>query len=240
MDLGGPRPRTVFALLLVEAGRAVSTDRLVDETWNGSPPPGARRTLQSYVARMRRALGDDGPLGTATGGYVLDEDRISVDIRVFEQRANEAREVAASTGAKAAAQVLRNALDLWTGEPFADLPVDDVPTLATERTRLVELRMTVVEQRIDADLASGRHREVVGELEKLVTTHPERERLWAQLMVALHESGRSSEALAAARRPRQYMATEMGSDPGDHIRRLEGRIAARHPAVPVQRRRGAA
>lgn len=226
VQLGGPRPRTVFALLLVEAGQPVSTDRLVDETWGASPPSGARRTLQAYIANLRRARGsDDGPLQSANSGYVVDADRIDVDLRRFEDLAHQGRALAVSD-ASAASDVLRRALDLWIDEPFADLPADDVPTLAVERVRLSELRLDVIEQRVAAELAAGHHSRLVPELEKLVAKHPVREGLWAKLMVALHESGRSAEALGAARRLRHHLTTELGLDPGDEVRTLAARIAA--------------
>ena len=227
IDLGGPRPRTVLAVLLVEAGRIVSTDRLVEETWGESPPSGARRTLQAYVAGLRRALGgDDGPLRSESHGYRLETDGLEVDLDRFEALARHGRERLAGGDVEAASELLRRALDLWVDEPFADLPADDVPTLAIERVRLSELRLTVIEARVEGDLALGRYRDLVPELETLVAAHPERESLWTKLMVALHESGRSAEALRAGDRLRRYLVTELGLEPSAEVRQLEHRISS--------------
>jgi DNA-binding SARP family transcriptional activator/WD40 repeat protein len=227
VDLGGPRPRTVLAVLIAHAGRVVTTDRLVEETWGERQPPGARRTLQAYVAGLRSALGGhEGPLRSEAGGYRLESDSLDIDLDRFEALTRRGRELLASHDPAAASEALARALDVWVGEPFADLPCEEVPALAVVRVHLGELRLSALEARIDADLALGRYRALVPEIERLVALHPEREGLWSQLMVALHESGRSAEALRAGARLRRYMGVELGLEPGGEIRRLEQRISA--------------
>jgi predicted ATPase/DNA-binding SARP family transcriptional activator len=217
--LGGPRPRAVLALLVLEAGRVVPAGRLVEEIWRGSPPPGAAKTLRSYVSRLRALLDPDATLAARGGGYVLGLDPDMVDAVRFEQLVGAGREVLSGGEAAAAADRFRQALGLWRGRALAD--VCEVEPLAREAARLEELRLAAVEGRIEADIALGLHAGVTGELEGLVAEYPLRERLWRLLVLALYRAERQADALAAYRRARDMLATELGLEPGEDLRRLE-------------------
>src|SRR5215468_7635913 len=236
VPLGGRRQRAVLALLLLQANRVVSFDRLAEDVWGGHPPPGSVTTLQSYVFRLRRALepdrlpGDAGAvLVTRDRGYLLRVNRGHLDAAVFEE-AGAAGRAALEAGRYAeAAQALREALGLWRGPGLADLA--DYAFARPEAARLEELRLAAVEDRIDADLALGRHQALTGELERLAAEHPLRERLHGQLMVALYRCGRQADALAAYRRARDLLAGELGIDPAQPLQRLHGSVLAHDPAL---------
>ena len=217
--LGGPRPRAVLALLVLEAGRVVPAGRLVEEVWRGSPPPGAAKTLRSYVSRLRALLDPDATLAARGGGYVLGLDPDLVDAVRFEQLVGAGQAVLSGGEAAAAAGRFRQALGLWRGAALAD--VCEVEPLAREAARLEELRLAAVEGRIEADIALGLHAEVTGELEGLVAEYPLRERLWRLLVLALYRAERQADALAAYRRARDMLAAELGLEPGEELRRLE-------------------
>jgi predicted ATPase/DNA-binding SARP family transcriptional activator len=219
VGLGGPRPRAVLALLVLEAGRVVPADRLVEDVWRGSPPPGAAKTLRSYISRLRALLTPDAALAARGGGYVLDADPDLVDAVRFERLVGAGQAVLSRGEAAAAADRFRQALALWRGPALADLRV--VEPLAREAARLEELRLVAVEGRIEADVELGRHADVTGELESMVAEYPLRERLWRLLVLALYRSERQADALAAYRRARDLMATELGLEPGEELRRLE-------------------
>jgi DNA-binding SARP family transcriptional activator len=217
--LGGPRPRAVLALLVLAAGRVVPADRLVEEVWRGSPPPGAAKTLRSYVSRLRAQLDPDATLAARGGGYVLGLDPGLVDAVRFERLAGAGQAALSAGEAAAAAEHFREALGLWRGAALAD--VCEVEPLAREAARLEELRLAAAEGRIEADLALGRHAQVTGELEGLVAEYPVRERLWRLLVLALYRAERQADALAAYRRARDMLADELGLEPGEELRRLE-------------------
>ena len=219
VGLGGPRPRAVLALLVLEAGRVVPADRLVEDVWRGSPPPGAAKTLRSYISRLRALLTPDAALAARGGGYVLDADPDLVDAVRFERLVGAGQAVLSRGEAAAAADRFRQALALWRGPALADLRV--VEPLAREAARLEELRLVAVEGRIEADVELGRHADVTGELESMVAGYPLRERLWRLQVLALYRSERQADALAAYRRARDLMATELGLEPGEELRRLE-------------------
>jgi predicted ATPase/DNA-binding SARP family transcriptional activator len=218
VQLGGRRQRLLLALLLVERGRAVSSDRLIDELWQGTPPRGAEGTLRVYVSRLRSALGDT-TLRARPPGYVLDIDADLVDASRFEDLQREGHEALAGGSAGLAADRLRAALALWRGEAFAD--VRDEGVVAEEARRLDELRMAAVEDRADAEMSLGRHAPLVPQLERLLGEHPHRERLWRQLVLALYHSQRQVEALAAYRRARTFLSEEFGLEPGEELQALE-------------------
>ena len=217
--LGGPRPRAVLALLVLEAGRVVPAGRLVEEVWRGSPPPGAAKTLRSYVSRLRALLDPDATLAARGGGYVLGLEPDLVDAVRFEQLASSGQAMLSAGEAATAAGRFRQALGLWRGRALAD--VCEVEPLAREAARLEELRLAATEGRIEADIALGLHAEVTGELEGLVAEHPLRERLWRLLVLALYRAERQADALAACRRARDMLAAELGLEPGEELRRLE-------------------
>jgi len=201
VPLGGRRQRAVLALLLLEANRVVSVDRLAEDVWGGHPPPGSVTTLHSYVFRLRRALEPDRSRGVAGDvlvtrdrGYLLQVDREHLDAAMFEAAETAGRAALDAGRFTEAAQTLRTALDLWRGPVLADLA--DYAFARPEAARLEELRLAAVEDRIDADLALGRHQALTGELERLVGEHPLRERLHGQLMLALYRCGRQADALA--------------------------------------------
>jgi WD40 repeat protein/DNA-binding SARP family transcriptional activator/tRNA A-37 threonylcarbamoyl transferase component Bud32 len=227
--VGGPKQRTVLALLLAEAGRSVPDDVLIQGVWGDEAAPGARGTLQTYVFNLRAELGD---LLTREGdGYRLAVERDRVDALRFEDALSASGPLVAGDPAAAAAS-LREALALWRGHPFADLPGSE--RLEAEARRLEELRLRAVEQRIDAELALGLHAELIAELEVLCTEYPLSERFRAQHMLALYRSGRQAEALRAYQKTRGYLAEELGIDPSAELRNLEQRILDQDPALHLE------
>ena len=224
IPLGGPRQRTLLALLLVEAGRPVSVDSLSDELWAGAPPAGGAKALRVYVSRVRRALGDES-LVARPPGYALHADAEQVDARRFEWLLADGRTALARGAAGLAAERLGAALALWRGPALADVAREGL--LAREAQRLDELRLDCREEHAEAQLALGRHAELVPELERLVAEEPLRERLWRHLILALYRGGRQAEALDAYRRARTLLADELGLEPGDELRELE-RAVLRH------------
>jgi serine/threonine protein kinase/ABC-type glycerol-3-phosphate transport system substrate-binding protein len=219
IQLGGPKQRAVLAHLLVRVNELVPAEVLIDQVWGEEPPDAARGTLHSYISHLRKALGAERIEGRAPG-YVLHMAEDELDSARFEGLLHEARLANGSPGRAGA--TLREALALWTGPAFADLSSD--PSLAAEIARLEELRLQALEERIAADLAEGRHGEVIGELEALTRRLPLRERLWELLMLALYRSRRPADALAAFERARDGLARELGVDPSPELRRLHERI----------------
>jgi DNA-binding SARP family transcriptional activator len=229
LALGGVKQRSLLAILLLEANELVSTDRLIDQLWGATPPATCAKSIQVYVSRLRKEIGD-GRLATHGRGYVLRVEPSELDLARFEQLAAEARRADPDT----AARKLREALGLWRGPPLADLAYE--PFAQPEIARLEELRMAVLEQRIDADLASGRHAQLVGELESLVARHPLREGLRAQLMLALYRSARQAEALEAYQAARRELDEELGLEPSERLKLLEQAILRQDPALDVPER----
>lgn len=235
LSLGGTRQRAVLAILLLHRGEVVSVDRVVDELWGERPPDTATKTVQVYVSRLRKELGE-GVLVTRGGGYVLEVDADQVDAYRFELLAGAGREALDRGDANSAAQTLREALDLWRGPPLADFSYESFAQ--NEIARLEELRLVALEERIEADLALGRHDALVPELEALVAEHPTRERLRGQLMLALYRSGRQAEALEGYRDARRALDEQLGLEPGPELQRLERAILAQDPAIEAPPRRG--
>jgi YVTN family beta-propeller protein len=236
VPLGGPRQRAVLALLLLEANRVVSMDRLAEDVWGGSPPEGWATTLQTYVFHLRRALEPGRGRGAAGDvlltrdrGYLLRVDREHLDAARFTGGLAAGRAALEAGRAAEAAQTLRQALDRWRGPVLADLA--DYAFTRPEAARLEELRLAAVEARVDADLALGRHDTLTAELEQLAAAHPLRERLHGQLMLALYRCGRQADALAAYRRVRDLLAGELGIDPGEPLQRLHASVLAHDPAL---------
>lgn len=226
--LGGQKRRALLATLLLEAGDQVTRDRLIDALWGEDPPDTARNTLQVYVSQLRKLL-PDGLLETSAGGYRLAVDRSSVDVFEFVELAQAGRSALTIGDANGAAETLRTALALWRGPALADLAWE--PFAQAEVARLEELRLAALEDRIDADLALGRHGQLVGELERLVAEHPLRERVRGQLMLALYRSGRQADALAVYQRARRALVDELGIEPGESLRKLERAILAQDPSL---------
>ena len=226
LALGAGKQKALLAILLLNANEVVSTDRLHDELWGESPPATAAKSIQLYVSRLRKELGE-GRLVTRPPGYVLKVEPHELDAARFRRLVGEARDIEPER----AARKLREALDLWRGPPLADLEYE--PFAQPEIARLREARLAALEQRIDADLAAGRHAALVGELEALVSEHPLRERLWAQLMLALYRSSRQAEALEAYRAARRSLSEELGLEPGTELKQLEQAILTHDPELDL-------
>ena len=189
----------------------VSTDRLIDEVWGDGAPASARRTLQSFVSNLRRSVNADrNRLRSRDSGYVLSLGNDELDALAFENLVNEGLS-ALDAGSDVAAAKFRRALEMWLGTPFAGLS-DLAPSLTQEVVRLEEIRMAAVEGLGEARLRLGEHRGLVPELQDIVRAHPLRERLWGQLMLALHRSGRSGEALRVYQEARTFFGEELGTD----------------------------
>jgi peptide/nickel transport system substrate-binding protein len=234
LPLGGGKQRALLAVLLLHPNEAVSRDRLVDALWGENPPPSAHQSLDTYVSRLRRALGRD-RLVRQTGGYVLVVEPGERDVDRFEEQLRAARESTAAGDAIAAAAQTRTALALWRGPALADVLYEAFATAEAER--LEERRLVALEERIDADLAAGDGPELVPELDALVREHPLRERLLGQLMKALYRAGRQAEALAALQEARHRLADELGLEPGPQLRDLERQILQQDPQLDGGRRR---
>src|SRR5262245_18631875 len=224
LPLGGRKQRAVLAALLIEAGRVVSTDRLVEALWGEEPPRTAATSLQNFVSQLRKVVGAD-VLLTRPPGYELRLAANQLDLDRFRSLVEGSRTLAVEERARA----LRSALELWRGPPLADFEYDAFAR--PEIVRLEELRLSVLEDRIDADLEAGRHAEVVGELQSLVSANPSRERLCGQFMLALYRSGRKAEASQAFHDLRRELDEELGLEPGPDLRRLHGSILRDDPAL---------
>jgi len=227
--LGGPKQRTVLALLVAEVGKSVSVDALIDGVWGDEPTTGARSTLQTYVSNLRAAIGD--VIVRDDGGYRLVADPENVDAVEFERAVAHASGLVESDPAEAA-QRLRAALALWRGHPYADVP-GPFP-LELEARRLEELRLHAVEMRIEAELALGRHAQLIAELEVLCEEFPVYERFRAQHMLALYRSGRQAEALRAYQKTRAYLAEELGLEPSAQLQNVERRILNQDPSLLLE------
>ena len=242
--LGGVKERCLVAALAVHCGEVVSAASLVDALWGDDPPRTAAKTLQNYVLRVRRALARVGGLAVVTlaDGYCLRAGPGAVDAVLAESLIGEGRGEMAGGDPAVAARLLRRALGWWRGPALGEFA--DRPFAAAEALRLDELREAALEDLFDAELAQGRHHEVVGGLEALVTSGPLRERRWGQLMVALYRDGRQAEALGAFGRLRQLLKHDLGVEPGAELRRLHQAILrqapelAWHPRQPAQAKGG--
>ena len=233
VEVAGRRLRLLVAVLALQAGSLVETERLVDLLWDQAAlPADPVNALQALVSRLRRALESGGAgerLVSRPPGYLLAVEPDQVDALRFERLAAGGHAALAAGRPREAAAALRRARELWRGPALADFAGE--PFAAANATRLSELRLGAVEDRIEAELALGEHARLVGELEPLVAEHPLRERLHALLMRALYAAGRQAEALAAYQRARQVLAEQAGLDPGPELRRVERAILAQDPAL---------
>ncbi|MEW1694692.1 AfsR/SARP family transcriptional regulator [Streptomyces sp. NPDC093249] len=224
VTLGGRRTQTVLAALALEADWAVSVDGLVEAVWGSCPPASARTQIRICVSTLRRAFtlaGAPGTIETHSYGYRLRLGPHDLDAALFESGVERSR-LLAGTGRRAEAVLeLRNALALWDGPVLAG---QTSRALDPGVRRLEELRIRAIEERLELELALGRHGDVIGELLALTATYPFREQLHGQLMLALYLAGRTAEALAAYRRVRVTLVEELGIEPGPRLRDLERSI----------------
>ncbi|WAX82219.1 AfsR/SARP family transcriptional regulator [Streptomyces sp. KMM 9044] len=245
-----PKPRQVLALLALHADQVVPVSALIDELWAGRPPRSARTTLQTYVLQLRdliaRALEKETPaagpaallrrrvkdvLVTLPGGYMLASGGGSSDVREFERLAGMGYRALDAGDFQGASRLLREALALWTGPAFAD--VQTGAQLEMEARRLEESRLCALDQRIEADLRLGRHRELLAELTVLTSRYRTHENLHAQFMLALHRSGRRGEALDIYHRLRSTLVRDLGLEPSARLRRLQQSILKAAPEAPL-------
>ena len=224
VPIGGGRQRKLLAILLLHANEFVGSDRLIDDLWGDNRPETAAKALQGYVSQLRKTLGPD-VLATRPGGYMLKLAPGQLDVDRFEQLVDDARDAEPHD----AAEWLREALALWRGPALADFTYDDFAQ--GEIARFEERRLVALERRFEADLALGRHQEVAGELTALVKQHPLRERLRAELMLALYRSGRQAEALEAFADARRTLLDELGLEPSEELRQLQNAILAQDPRL---------
>ncbi|MBC7273169.1 MAG: AfsR/SARP family transcriptional regulator [Streptomyces sp.] len=243
-----PKPRQVLALLALHADQVVPVAALIDELWAGRPPRSARTTLQTYVLQLRDlitvALQEQGSaaggapavsakdvLVTAPGGYLLVSGEGTSDVREFERLTGQGYRAMDAGDFPGAAGLLRQALDLWSGPAFAD--VQTGAQLEMEAKRLEESRLCALDQRIEADLRLGRHRELLAELTVLTSRYRAHENLHAQFMLALHRSGRRGEALDVYHKLRSTLVRDLGLEPSARLRRLQQSILVAAPETPL-------
>ncbi|MGQ4437614.1 AfsR/SARP family transcriptional regulator [Streptomyces sp. SAS_260] len=246
-----PKPRQVLALLALHADRVVPVAALVDELWSGRPPRSVRTTLQTYVLQLRELItlalhqsaaapadaaspcagrSAKDVLATVPGGYLLVSGGGGSDVREFERLAGLGYRAMDAGDHKDASRLLREALLLWTGPAFAGVPAG--ARLETEARRLEESRLCALDQRIEADLRLGRHRELLAELTVLTSRYATHENLHAQFMLALHRSGRRGEALDVYHRLRATLVRDLGLEPSPRLRRLQQSILVAAPETP--------
>jgi DNA-binding SARP family transcriptional activator len=224
LTLGGAKQRALLGILLLHAHEVVPTERLLEDLWGERQPSSGAKALHVFVSQLRKVIGEDRLL-TRTPGYVFRLDPEELDATRFQRL----REQAESAEPREAGAILREALALWRGSALVDVAYESFAQ--SEITRLEELRLSTVEQRIAADLALGRHAELVGELEALIKEHPLRERLREQLLLTLYRSGRQAEALAAYQDARRALVEELGIEPGKALRDLHQAILRQDPAL---------
>jgi DNA-binding SARP family transcriptional activator/class 3 adenylate cyclase len=227
VGLGGAKQRALLALLALNAGLTVASDRLIDELWGDQPPDSARKMVQIYVSQLRKVLPAD-TLRTHASGYSLELDGHELDLERFTGLARDGRAALAAGRPDSASGLLHAALALWRGPALAEF---DEHFARIEGARLEELRLAALEDRIDADLELGRHADLVAELEALVAQHPERERLRGQQMLALYRTGRQADALDSYHEGRRVLDEQLGLRPSSALRELEQRILRQDPAL---------
>jgi DNA-binding SARP family transcriptional activator len=235
VPMSSRRQRTLLALLASSPNRVVPTERLVDQLWDGAPPPGALVTLRSYISHIRRAISAGGSselrLSTSDGGYRLEVDEDAIDVVRFRRLAVSAHQMLRGGDTHRAIAEFEQALGLWRGEPFVDL-MDHEATVPLV-VELSELRTGAMEGRLEALVETGRHVEAIPGLEALISDSPLRESPYELLMLALHRAGRSAEALELHRNYRALLRDELGIDPSARLDSLESAILNRDPRLDV-------
>jgi DNA-binding SARP family transcriptional activator len=232
LQIGTGRQRALLALLLLRANELVTSERLVEELWGESPPTTAQKMLHNQVSALRQALGRNGRLETQGSSYRLNIQPGELDVDRFEELLAGARDELESDP-DAAAKKLREALGLWRGSALSDLTYEDFAQ--AEIARLEERRWVAFETRIEAELALGRHADLVSELEAAVAEQPLREHLRAQLMLALYRCGRQVDALEAFHAARRVLLTQVGVEPGPQLRRIHEAILRHDPSLEPQK-----
>ena len=230
VELGGPQQRAVLALLLVQANQVVSTERIIERLWGDRAPVAARNLVQGCVAKLRRALrtGARDPLVTRRPGYLLRAEPGQLDLGRFESLVAETDKHAAEGSLEEARARLREALTLWRGPAYDGIGLE---VCQAEAVRLEDRRLSAIEKRVDIDLRVGPHTGLVAELQALVRDHPLRERLWGQLMLALHQTERRADALEAFRQVRRALVDELGVEPGAALQQIHRTILSGTDAV---------
>jgi DNA-binding SARP family transcriptional activator len=229
IPLAGPRQRATLAILLLNANRVVSVDQLADQLYAGAPPVTAVTQVQRQVSELRKLLGSPSLIETRPPGYVIRLSSDQLDVESFERLIEEGHQALAHGRQRTAGQLFREALALWRGAPLADLAYETFAQTAI--TRLEELRVVTLEQRIEADLFLGQDAQLVPELEELTAEHPLRERFRAQLMLALYRDGRQSEALEVYHQARSALIDDLGLEPTLELQQLQRSILAHDPAL---------
>jgi WD40 repeat protein/DNA-binding SARP family transcriptional activator len=232
VELGGVKPRAVLAVLLLHPNESVHAERLALALWGEDAPASAVKTLQVYVSRLRKALGDAQPLATTPAGYCLRVRADELDAERFARLVEDGRRALDAGHAEQAAAVLRQALALWRGPPLAELAFE--PFAQAEIARLQEQRLSALEACVEADLAAGRHAALVGELRQAVSANPTRERLAGQLMLALYRCGQQADALEAFHAARRVLVAQIGVEPGPELRRLQEAILRQDVSLEPQ------
>jgi predicted ATPase/DNA-binding SARP family transcriptional activator len=239
LTLGGPKHRALLAILLLEANRVVSTNRLIELLWGDEPPETVGNTLQVCVSQLRKVLEPGHVRGTPyqvlvsqKPGYLIRVAAEQLDLGRFEQLREEAGRASSDGRAAIAATTLRQALALWRGPAMAELAAE--PFAIAECARLNEMGLRATEDRIEADLSLGQHADLVGELEALVASHPLRERLRAQLMLALYRSGRQAESSEIFHSTRAVLVDQLGMEPGAELQKLLKAILNQDPALDLE------
>jgi DNA-binding SARP family transcriptional activator len=223
---GGSKRDALLALLALRRGRPASVDALIDDLWGSDLPASPRNAVQHHVARLRATLGQNAIVGSPNG-YALPD--ATTDAVVFENMLAEARAALRGGDARRAADMAARALSLWHGSALEGLA--DTDSVRAEANRLEELRIDALEERFEAALELGEHREIVSELQQAVHERPFRERLWRQLMVALYRSGRAADALEAYQSARRIHVEQLGLEPGPELRRAQEGILAHDPEI---------
>lgn len=222
--VAGPKLRSFLAVLALQPGQAIPADQLIDVLWGADPPAAVRNGLQGLASKLRRTLGSADLVAMRGDGYALELPAEAIDVFRSEQLVAAARAAVGEGDLHRAATLLNDADELWRGDPLADFTYDDFA--AGPITRLSELRLTLIEERLDIELQLGRHLGAVAELDELVATHPLRERMRGLLMVALYRAGRQADALRVFQEGRHVLGEELGLEPGHELRALEAAILA--------------
>jgi predicted ATPase/DNA-binding SARP family transcriptional activator len=224
VTIAGAKLRALVAVLAMNAGRVVSAEQIVDALWGENPPAAVRNGLQGLASKLRRALGSADLVAMRGGGYALELPPEAVDVYRYEQLVAAGQAAAAEGDPSRAVALLSEADSLWRGDPLADFIYEEFAAAAI--TRLSELRLAVIEERLDLELELGRHQGAIVQLEELVAAHPLRERLRGLLMLALYRAGRQADALRIFQDGRRILGEELGLEPSHELRQLESAILA--------------